>query len=70
LSEAILHAITMPEEERRRRMTKMREAVAVNNVYRWAGKFLAALTRFEFPETTPAGNGAGYGERRPPAWAA
>jgi trehalose 6-phosphate synthase len=70
MSDAILHALTMPEDERRRRMAKMREAVAVNNVYRWAGKFLSALTKFEFPEASPAVNGARYGERRPPAWAA
>jgi trehalose 6-phosphate synthase len=70
MSDAILHALTMPEEDRRRRMAKMRGAVAVNNVYRWAGKFLSALTKFEFPETTPASNGASYGEKRPPAWAA
>ena len=30
-------------------MAKMREAVATNNVFRWAGKFLSALTQFEFP---------------------
>jgi trehalose 6-phosphate synthase len=70
MSDAILHALTMPEDERRRRMAKMREAVAVNNVYRWAGKFLSALTKFEFPEASPAVHGASYGERRPPAWAA
>jgi trehalose 6-phosphate synthase len=70
LSDAILHALTMPEEDRRRRMAKMRDAVAANNVYRWAGKLLAALTRFEFPEMTPVGNGSNYGQRRAPAWAA
>ena len=48
----------------------MRAAVADNNVYRWAGKILSALTKFEFPEASPAVNGASYGERRPPAWAA
>jgi hypothetical protein len=37
-------------------MAKMREAVAANNVYRWAGKFLAALTQFDFPETGPNGS--------------
>ena len=70
MADAILHALTMPEDERRRRMAKMREAVAENNVYRWAGKFLSALTKFEFPEASPAVNGPSYGERRPPAWAA
>jgi hypothetical protein len=30
----------------------MRLAVADNNVYRWAGKLLSALLKFEFPETS------------------
>jgi alpha,alpha-trehalose-phosphate synthase [UDP-forming] len=72
LADAIRRALTMPEEERRRRMQKMREAVAENNVYRWAGKFLSALTKFEFPEPPPS-NGPitplnGY--RRMPEWVA
>ena len=28
----------MSDDERRRRMQKMRDAVSENNVYRWAGK--------------------------------
>lgn len=56
LSDAIRQALVMPEEERRRRMGKMREAVAANNVYRWAGKLLSALTRFEFPEASSNGS--------------
>ena len=68
MSDAIRQALAMPEEERRRRMAKMREAVAENNVYRWAGKLLSALTKFEFPEASPAG--VGDGERRSPVWAA
>jgi trehalose 6-phosphate synthase len=51
LADAMQQALVMPADERRRRMAKMREAVAENNVYRWAGKFLTALARFE----TPAG---------------
>ncbi|MBV9267236.1 MAG: trehalose-6-phosphate synthase [Acidobacteriaceae bacterium] len=47
---AIQAALTMPREERRRRMAKMRESVEHNNVYRWAGKFLSELARIEFPE--------------------
>jgi trehalose-6-phosphate synthase len=45
-------AIEMPREERTRRMQRMREEVETNNVYRWAGKFLSAQTKFEFPEIT------------------
>jgi trehalose 6-phosphate synthase len=70
MSDAILSALTMPEEERRRRMQKMRAAVADNNVYRWAGKFLSTLTKIDFPETIPAGNATHFGDHRRPIWAA
>jgi trehalose 6-phosphate synthase len=50
MADAIHRALTMPADERRRRMQKMRAAVAGNDVYRWAGKFLSALLKFEFPE--------------------
>jgi trehalose 6-phosphate synthase len=53
-ADAIHQALEMPEEERRRRMQKLRAVVAENNIYRWAGKFLLALLKFEFPESTPA----------------
>jgi trehalose 6-phosphate synthase len=46
--EAIRQALEMPEEERRKRMRKMRAVVAENNIYRWAGKIISALLRFEF----------------------
>jgi trehalose-6-phosphate synthase len=46
-SEAILQALEMTPEERQKRMQKMREAVAQNNIYRWAGKILSALLKFE-----------------------
>jgi trehalose 6-phosphate synthase len=51
IAEAIGQALDMSEEERRKRMQKMRAAVADNNIYRWAGKFLSALLQFEFPES-------------------
>ena len=44
MAEAIHQAINMPAEERRRRMNRMRSVVAANNVYRWAGKILLALS--------------------------
>jgi alpha,alpha-trehalose-phosphate synthase [UDP-forming] len=43
-------ALRMPQDERRRRMRKMRDAVEKNNVYRWAGKFISELANIEFPE--------------------
>ena len=51
---AIRQAIEMPEEERRRRMHRMRAAVEENNIYRWAGKTISALLKFEFPSYTQA----------------
>ena len=51
VAEAMHLALTMPEEDRRKRMHKMREVVAQNNIYRWAGKLLSALLKFEFAES-------------------
>jgi trehalose 6-phosphate synthase len=51
IAEAILTAIEMPPEEQRRRMNRMREIVARNNVYRWGGKILSTLLHFDLPET-------------------
>ena len=50
MAEAIHLALTMSPEERRRRMQRLRETVAANDIYRWAGKFLSALVKFDFPE--------------------
>jgi trehalose 6-phosphate synthase len=54
VAEAIHQALEMPQEERRRRMQKMRSVISENNIYRWAGKILSALMRFEQVETTTA----------------
>lgn len=51
MADAFKQALEMPEEERRKRMQKLRGVVAENNIYRWAGKFLSTLLKFEFPET-------------------
>ncbi len=51
VAEAIHQALEMPPEERHKRMQRMRTAVAENNIYRWAGKFLSTLLKFEFPES-------------------
>jgi trehalose 6-phosphate synthase len=54
---AIRQAVDMPEDDRRKRFHTMRAALAVNNVYGWAGKLLSALVPFEFRESAypPAG---------------
>jgi trehalose 6-phosphate synthase len=50
IAEAVHRAITMPEDERQRRMQRMRDQVQKNNVYRWAGRVLSNLLKFDFPE--------------------
>jgi trehalose 6-phosphate synthase len=52
IAEAIAQAVQMPPEETQRRMQKMREVVASNNIYRWAGKTISALLRFDLPEAS------------------
>jgi trehalose 6-phosphate synthase len=47
---AYKQALEMPREERMRRMHRLREEVETNNIYAWAGRFLTALTRLEFPD--------------------
>jgi trehalose 6-phosphate synthase len=50
LAEAIHQAVEMPPAERKKRMQRMRSAVQDNNVYRWAGKILSALLKFDIPD--------------------
>ena len=45
VAEAIRLAITMPSDERRRRMARMRHIVKEHNIYRWAGMLLSELAR-------------------------
>jgi trehalose 6-phosphate synthase len=42
---AIHQALSMDETERRARMAVLREVVARNNIYRWAGKIVSELGR-------------------------
>jgi len=49
-SEKLKDAVTMDTEEVKQRMVKMRKQVAFNNIYRWAGKLLSELLKFEFRE--------------------
>lgn len=50
ISDAMKRALEMPREEQCRRMQRLREQVAYNNVFRWAGKFLSALLKFDLTE--------------------
>jgi len=54
IADAIVQALQMPEADRQRRMQRMREQLARNNVYRWAGKIMSTLLKFEFPEPISA----------------
>ena len=49
-SDGIFQALIMPKRERKKRMRKMRQVVQQNNIYRWAGKILSDLLKFEFKE--------------------
>ena len=44
-AEAIVSALEMPREQRRKRMQLMRRTVAESNVYRWAGRMLMDVAR-------------------------
>jgi trehalose-6-phosphate synthase len=50
LADAMHQAVAMPPEERARRMRRMREHLRRHNVYRWGGKVLSELLKFDFPE--------------------
>jgi trehalose-6-phosphate synthase len=50
LADAMALALAMAPEERARRMRRMREHIERHNVYRWGGKVLSELLRFDFPE--------------------
>lgn len=50
VADAMFTAIQMPEEEQSRRIRRMREHLQRQNVYRWGGKILAELMKFDFPE--------------------
>lgn len=43
-ADSIKLALQMPQEEKTRRMEKMRRVILENNVYRWAGNMITELT--------------------------
>lgn len=49
-SEAILNALNLSEEELKKRVAKMRQVIQENNIFRWAGKIISELLKFEFKE--------------------
>jgi trehalose 6-phosphate synthase len=54
LAEAVHTALTMPTEERRERMRRMRAMIREHNVYRWAGDLISELAKVRL-ETAAAG---------------
>ena len=57
VAEAMRSALEMDPQERRRRMNRMRAVVAEGNVYRWIGKILSTLLKFEFQSGDQAASG-------------
>jgi trehalose 6-phosphate synthase len=55
---AILAALEMPREERRKRMQLMRRTVSEANVYRWAGRMLIDVARIRQRQALPRYRGA------------
>jgi trehalose 6-phosphate synthase len=49
-SEGIYSALTLSDKEVTKRMRKMRDVVKENNIFRWAGKIISELLKFEFKE--------------------
>jgi len=49
-AEGIAQALQMSAPERKKRMGKMREILATSNIYRWTGKIISELLKFEFKE--------------------
>jgi len=47
-AEAIKQSLEMPQEERQRRMRRMRDTVRENNIYKWAADMIFELVKFEF----------------------
>ena len=56
IAEALHTALEMDEAEQTRRMSRMREHIRFNNVYRWAGKILSMVLKFDIPEFYTDGN--------------
>ena len=49
-ADKLKEAMTMNKREAKSRMTKIKKQVADNNIYRWSGKLLSELLKFEFKE--------------------
>lgn len=52
-ADSIKSTIEMPQEEKRRRMENMHNAVKANNVYRWAGNIITELAALKKGQDSP-----------------
>lgn len=50
MADGIFAALNFSLEEQQKRMVKMRQIVETNNIFRWAGKVISELLKFEFKE--------------------
>src|SRR5262249_4162731 len=67
VADAIRRAVQMPREERNARMSRMRQTVREQNIYRWAGLLLGELSRIP-EEPASDGPGSSGGTERRLAW--
>jgi len=49
-AEGIYTSLNLSDEERKKKMVKLREVVSNNNIFRWAGKIISELLKLEFKE--------------------
>jgi trehalose-6-phosphate synthase len=67
LAQAIHTALSMPPDERKARMQRMRAVVQENNVYRWAGDLIGELAAVRLaPAAAIGANGKVQPETRGP----
>ncbi|MDD5503976.1 MAG: trehalose-6-phosphate synthase [Candidatus Omnitrophica bacterium] len=52
----IKYALEMPENERRRRMSSLREIVSEKNIYKWAGDMVSEFVKIQNTAAFPAGH--------------
>jgi trehalose 6-phosphate synthase len=65
LAQAIHTALSMPAEEGKARMQRMRAVVEENNVYRWAGNLIGELAAIRLAPAGSHGQAEGRGRRVP-----
>jgi alpha,alpha-trehalose-phosphate synthase [UDP-forming] len=49
-SEGIFAALSLSDDENKKQVTKMRQLIQQSNIFRWAGKIISELLKFEFKE--------------------